>query len=455
MMNSDGTKAIGVSRRRFLSGAIGAVAGAAILPRAARAADGDLRLAGIGIGGVGFGQLQACDEVGFEIVALCDVDDDYAKKAYDRWPDARKYRDFREMLDDEDDRIDAVYIGTPDHTHAVACVDALARGKHVCCVKPLTLTIDEARVVAKAAREAADVATQVTASPNSTEDGCRTCELIWAGAIGEVREAHVWSNRPLWPQGMERPPGEDEVPDTLDWDLWIGPAPMRPYKAQWPQDHLALQQLHNKPRRDIYHPWNFRGWWDFGTGALGDMGCHYLNIPKRVLKLGHPTSIQATASKVLPETAPLASIVAWDFPEREGMAPVRVVWYDGGLRPPAPAELGGEALSAEGTLYIGDKGKMLGSRILTEDREERFADTERTLERRSGTWGEWMEACQGGQEAACSFEWAGPLAELVLLGNIAIRTGQQLEWDGEDVRFTNNDRANEYLSYEYRDGWSL
>jgi predicted dehydrogenase len=453
-MNSDGTKAIGVSRRRFLSGAVGAVAGAAILPRAARAADDRLRLAGIGIGGVGFGQLQACDEVGFEIVALCDVDDEYAKKAYDRWPDARKYRDFREMLDDEDDRIDAVYIGTPDHTHAVACVDALERGKHVCCVKPLTLTIDEARVVAKAAREA-DVATQVTASPNSTEDGCRTSELIWAGAIGEVREAHVWSNRPLWPQGMERPPGEDDVPETLDWDLWIGPAPMRPYKAQWPEDHLALRQLHSEPRRDIYHPWNFRGWWDFGTGALGDMGCHYLNIPKRALKLGHPTGIQATASKVLPETAPLASIVAWDFPEREGMAPVRVVWYDGGLRPPAPSELGGEALPGEGTLYIGDKGKMLGSRILTEDREERFADTERTLERRSGTWGEWMEACKGGQEAACSFEWAGPLAELVLLGNIAIRTGRQLEWDGEEMEFTNHEAANDYLGYEYRDGWSL
>ncbi|MFQ6130765.1 MAG: Gfo/Idh/MocA family protein [Armatimonadota bacterium] len=448
------------SRRRFLGGAA-TVAAAAILPRSvlraqAQPAPNDRpSLAGIGVGGVGHGQLQACEKVGFNIVALCDVDDVYAKRTYDRWPNARKYRDFREMLNAEGDKIDAVYVGTPDHTHAVAVVPALKRRKHVCCVKPLTRTIHEARMVVQAAREAG-VATQVTASPNSTEPGCRTCELIWAGAIGNVREAHVWSNRPLWPQGMERPPGQDEVPPTLDWDLWIGPAPMRPFKAEWPDDHLALKQLYNRPRKAVYHPWNFRGWWDFGTGALGDMGCHYLNVPKRALKLGHPASIHATSTRVLPETAPLASMVTYDFPARQDMAPVRVVWYDGGLKPPRPRELPADRpLPGEGVIYIGDEGTMLGTQILSERRAKQFADTPKTLPRRAGVWGEWFEACGGGEAASCLFDWAGPLTELVLLGNIAIRTGKRLEWDGENMRFTNDEDANKYLKEQYREGWAL
>jgi predicted dehydrogenase len=457
-----------LSRRQFLQGAAAAWAGVGAglraspllaVPRHVLGGQRDTapsekpNLAGIGVGGVGFGQLQECERVGFNIVALCDVDDEYAKKAYDRWPQARQYRDFREMLEAEEDKIDAVYVGTPDHTHAVATVAALRKGKHVCCVKPLTRTIHESRVVAQTARDAG-VATQVTASPNSTEEGCRTCELIWAGAIGPVREVHVWSNRPLWPQGMARPEGQDEIPATLAWDLWIGPRPMRPFKAAWPSDHLALQQLFNQPGRAVYHPWNFRGWWDFGTGALGDMGCHHLNIPKRALKLGHPTSVHATSTKVLPETAPLASIVTWDFPAREEMPPVRVVWYDGGLRPPQPRELD-QPLSAEGLLYVGDEGKMLGTWILEEKRAQQFAATPQTLPRRPGIWEEWIQACRGGEPASCNFDWAGPLTELVLLGNIALRTGRLLAWDGANRRVTNFEEANRYVQEEYHNGWTL
>ena len=258
-------------------------------------------LAGVGVGGVGFGQLQGCAEAGFHIVALCDVDDRYAKKAFDQWPQARRYRDYREMLQAEGDKIDAVYCGTPDHTHALVTLAALRRKKHVCCVKPLTRTIHEGRVVLEASRKAG-VATQVTAAPNTSDEACRTCELIWAGAIGAVREVHIWTDRPVWPQGMLRPQGADPVPLELDWKLWLGPCRERPFKGDWPAGDTALQQVRAAWQKAVYHPFNFRGWWDFGTGALGDMGCHYLNTPFRAPRLVHPTSVQATATKVFAET---------------------------------------------------------------------------------------------------------------------------------------------------------
>jgi predicted dehydrogenase len=413
-----------------------------------------IALAGVGVGGVGFGQLQACEKAGFQIAVLCDVDDAYAKKAHNRWPKARRYRDFREMLQAEGDKIDAVYCGTPDHTHAVISVAALRRKKHVCCVKPLTRTVHECRAVVAAAREA-KVATQVTASPNTSNAACRTCELIWAGAIGPVREVHVWSNRPLWPQGMDRPPGEDPVPATLDWDLWIGPAPMRPFKNVWPEGSLEIKQVAARASKGVYHPWNFRGWWDFGTGALGDMGCHHLNTPFRALKLKHPVSVSASSTRVLPETAPLGSIVTYEFPAREGMPPVRIVWYDGGLKPPYFAELEGRPMPAEGTLYVGDEGKMLESTVLPAARAKKFEGVPKTLPRRAGTWGEWFEACRGGEPAGCNFDWAGPLTEFVLLGNIAIRTGKFLAWNGPEGKFTNDAAANKFLQEQYRAGWTL
>jgi predicted dehydrogenase len=421
-----------------------------------------VRLAGVGVGGVGFGQLQECEQAGFQIAALCDVDDAYAKKAFDRWPQARRYRDFREMLAAEDDRIDAVYCGTPDHTHALIAMAALRRKKHVCCVKPLTRTVHEGRVLRQAAREAG-VATQMTAAPNTGEDACRTCEYIEAGLLGGVREVHIWSNRPVWPQGMNRPPGQDAVPSTLDWNLWLGPAPARPFKAVWPDGHHALTQLKAsvdwvKQYNGVYHPFNFRGWWDFGTGALGDMGCHHFNTVFRALQLDHPRWISATSTKVMAETAPLASIVTYEFGERQGMPPVRIIWYDGGLQPPRP--LGYDAaMPEEGTIYIGAEGQLLysweGIKLFPKSREKAASQIRKTLPRRPGTWKEWFDACTGGEPAGCHFDWAVPLTELVLLGNIAIRTGKRLQWDTAQMRFTNDEPGNQFLNEPYHNGWSL
>lgn len=452
----------GLSRRQLIRGAAASLAAVSIVPRhvlggaGSTPPSGKPNLAGIGVGGVGHGQLQGCERAGFNIVALCDVDDVYAKRSYDKWPQARRYRHYREMLDAESDKIEAVYIGTPDHLHAVITMAALRKKKHICCVKPLTRTIHECRTVVKAAQEAG-VATQVTSSPNTSEAACRTCELIAAGAIGPVREVHIWSNRPLWPQGMTRPAGEDEVPSTFDWDLWLGPAQLRPFVAEWPEGHYAMAQVNaGRPRPAVYHPWNFRGWWAFGTGALGDMGCHHLNTPFRALKLTYPTAVHATASKVFEETAPLASIVTYDFPARGEMPPVRVVWYDGGLQPPCPKEMEGRPLPpGGGELYVGDEGLMLRNNVIPESRGKKFQDVPKTLPRRSGTWGEWMEACTGGQPAGCPFDWAGLTTEFVLLGNIAIRAGKRLEWDAENMRFTNVEEANKYVQEPYRDGWTL
>ena len=453
-----------LSRRRFLGFAAAAWATTNIVPARVLGADGQtppsgrLSLAGVGVGGVGFPQLQDFEKAGFNIVALCDVDDVYAKKAFDKWPQARRYRDYREMLRAEGDKIDAVHVATPDHTHALVTLAVLRRGKHVCCVKPLTRTIHESRVIVEAARKAG-VATQVTAQPNTSETACRTCELIQAGAIGAVREVHVWSNRPLWPQGMQRPPGEDAVPDTFDWKMWLGPAPQRPFKDKWPDGSYALDQVKAAGKKGpsvkaVYHPWNFRGWWDFGTGALGDMGCHYLNTPFRALKLAHPTRVQASATQVFAETAPLAAVVTYDFPARGEMPPLRLIWYDGGLKPPALGDFEGRPPDG-GALYIGDEGKMLGTTVLPGSRATKFESLPKTLPRRGGTWAEWFEACKGGEPAGCNFNWAGPLTETVLLGNIAIRTGKRLEWDAAQMKFTNDEPANDLVKESYQNGWSL
>jgi predicted dehydrogenase len=457
-----------ISRRAFLARSAASAAAFTIIPSRLVGADGSrspnsrLALAGVGVGGVGFGQLQECADAGFQIVALCDVDDAYAKKAYDHWPQARRYRDFREMLAAEGDRIDAVYCGTPDHTHALIVLAALRRRKHVCCVKPLTRTVHELRLVVKAAREAG-VATQVTAAANTSETACRACEWIASGTLGDVRELHAWSNRPVWPQGMTRPPGEDPVPKDLDWKLWLGPAALRPFKRNWPADSPALTQMNlkewNPGIQAVYHPFNFRGWWDFGTGALGDMGCHHFNTPFRALQLGSPARVYASATRVFAESAPLASIVTYDFPARDAHPPLRAVWYDGGLRPATPRHLEGWPLPDEGTLYVGEKGALLhtwaGLKVFPEAMGKRLETVPRTLPRRRGTWGEWAEACRGGEPAGCNFSWAEPLTEIVLLGNIAIRTGKLLEWDAAQGNFTNSPDANRQLHDDYQNGWSL
>jgi len=406
-----------------------------------------LNIAGIGIGGRGEGDL---DEVGSEnIVALCDVDEAYAGRVFAKYPKARKWRDFRTMLDEQKD-IDAVVIATPDHTHAVIAMAAIRRGKHVYCEKPLAHSIWECRQLAEAAREAG-VATQLGNQGQATETNRLVSEILWDGAIGAVREVHAWCNRPISARGIERPKDTPQVPATLNWDLWLGPARYRPY-------HPA------------YLPFHWRSWWDFGTGVLGDIGCHQLDPVFRALRLGYPTTVEACSSNmdegaaVKEETAPKASIVRFEFPAREGFPPLTLTWYDGGLMPQRPAELeeGRKFGEADDNLFIGDKGKMLGYRLIPEARMREYGKPPQRIERSPGHHKEWLIACKGGPAARANFDWAGPLTEVVLYGNIALRMekqlyekGLKLHCDGPNMRITNLPEANKYIRDEYRHGWAL
>jgi predicted dehydrogenase len=431
----------GISRRDFMA----AAAALTIVPSGVLGRNGNvppsrkLNIAGVGVGGMGGGYIQSVSSE--NIVALCDVDEKYAANTYKRYPRAKIYRDFRKMLEKEKD-IDAVVIGTPDHTHAVIASMAIKMGKHVYCAKPLTRTIYEARMLTQAARKA-KVCTQMSVQSDASEAQRILCEWIWDGAIGPVREVHVWSNRPIWPQGIERPKDTPQVPEGLDWDMWLGPAPLRPY-------HPA------------YVPFKWRGWWDFGTGALGDMGCHTLAHISRALKLGHPASVHASSTKLFPETAPTASMVHYDFPAREGMPPVKLTWYDGGLKPSRPEGLAdSQKLGEEGLIFIGEQAAMLcgftgeSPLLIPETRMKQYNPPPKTLPRSIGHYEEWIEACKGGKPAGCNFDIGGPLTEIILLGNIAIRTGEKLSWDGENMKITNVPEANNYLHYEYRGDWTL
>lgn len=451
----------GLSRRDLLPGAASTVAAFTIVPRhvlggTGRQAPSDtLNIAGVGVGGMGAGYISSCESE--NIAVLCDVDDVYAGPTFLKYPQASRYRDYRKMLEKEKG-IDAVVIGTPDHTHAVIAMAAMKMGKHVYCAKPMTRTIHEARLLAKTARDT-KVATQMSVQSCASDGACATAEWVQAGAIGAVREVHVWSNRPIWPQGARRPKDTPAVPSDLDWDVWLGPAPQRPY-------HPA------------YHPWIWRGWWDFGTGAMGDMGCHTLHVIVRALNLKHPASVHATTAAVirgrrgrereskprpanLSETAPHASIITWSFPARGEAPPVRVTWYDGGLQPPRPPELEPErALGSGSIIFVGDKGTILskftgGPALLPEKRNLEYQPPEKTIPRSIGHYDEWIAACKGGEPAKCEFGFGDLLTEIVLLGNLAVRTGRLLYWDPENMRITNDEDANRFISEPYREGWSL
>jgi predicted dehydrogenase len=444
-----------LSRRHFLRTAV-AVAPFLVVPRHVLGGAGQispnskLHIAGVGVGGQGGSDIQSVSSE--SIVALCDVDWQNASELFNKFPDAKRYHDFREMLDQEKG-IDAVVVGTPDHAHAVVTMAALKRGKHVFCEKPLTRTIREARLVAGAARER-QLATQMGNQGMAFEGNRLITEWIEAGAIGAVREAHVWSDRPTrkgkwpgwWPQGIERPKETPPVPESLQWDLWLGPAPWRPY-------HPA------------YAHFRWRGWWDFGSGGLGDMGIHNLAPVFSSLRLGAPASVQASSTPVFPDSLPVASVVHYEFPARGPLAPVTVHWYDGGMMPPRPAELeADEELDREdGILFIGDQGKMLVEgwggrrpRLLPQKRQEEFTRPPKTLPRSVGHYQEWIQACKGGPTPRSHFGFAGPLTEAVLLGTVCVRVGgQRLLWDSENLRITNVPEANNLLHYEYRSGWSL
>ncbi len=463
-----------LSRREFMGGMAMAAAAFQVVPGSVLGLNGatppgeKLNIAGIGVGGQGGSDINQMKSE--NIVALCDVDWAHAAGTFRQFPKAKQYKDYRKMLEEVKD-IDAVVVATPDHMHAFASMMAIKLGKHVYCEKPLTHSVWEARQVAQAAREH-KVATQMGNQGQASEEPRRLCELVWNGAIGPVREAHIWTDRPsqglfneYWPQGVDRPKDTPPVPATLDWDQWLGPAPERPY-------HPA------------YLPFKWRGWWDFGTGALGDIGCHAIDPVFRALKLGAPLSVQASSSRVNKETYPLASMVTYYFPARTAevqannyhvkgqtgpgaggveMPPVKVVWYDGGLRPPRPVDLPeGATMGDNGRMLVGDKGFLLGNRVFPESRRSESEAPPRSIPRSTGHYQEWIEASKSGKPAGSNFDWAGPLAEAVLLGNVALRvelrkelTTAKLLWDGPNLRVTNIEEANQFLRRQYRQGWSL
>lgn len=437
-----------ISRRRFIGRSSSALAAFTIVPRhvlgrGETPPSDKLNIAGVGIGGRGFGDLQAVSKE--NIVALCDVDERYAAGAFRQWPEAKRYSDFRKMLETEKG-IDAVVIATPDHTHAVVAMMALRLGKHVYCEKPLTHSVYEARKLGEAAKEA-KVATQMGNQGQASEEARVVAEMILDGAIGTVREVHAWSNRvpDISERGIPRPKDTPPVPEWLDWELWVGPAPMRPYHPS-------------------YHPFSWRGWWDFGTGVLGDIGCHELSTIFKTLKLGHPKTIEACSTnwqkpkEIRDETAPLASIVRYRFEASEHHGPLTISWYDGGMKPPRPEELdpGVPFGVGDGILYVGDKGVMLGSKLFPESRRREYGKPPRTLPRSPGHHEEWLIAAKGGPPAGSNFvDHAAHLAEVVLLGNIAIRANEKLEWDPVAMRFPNCPQADAYVNPPYRAGWTL
>jgi predicted dehydrogenase len=413
-----------------------------------------VNVAGIGAGGMGGGDIATVARLGANIVALCDVDEARAAGSFKAFPAARKYKDFRELIDREANNIDAVTVGTPDHVHAVAAMAAIRAGKHVYCQKPMTHTLRECRELTTAARSAG-VATQMGNQGHATEGARLTNEWIQAGVIGEVREVHVWSDRAgrLWKQGVGRPSETPPIPSTLDWNLWLGPIQERPY-------HPA------------YVPANWRGWWDFGTGALGDMGCHIIDHPVWSLKLGMPTVVESRTTldgtllddgKRNFETYPIAAIIHYEFPARGDLPPVRMTWYDGGLMPPTPPEMPqGGRLNDNGVLYVGSKGKMYHSshggmpQLLPAELHEEAAKVPKTMPRSPGHYQEWVLACKGGPRPVSNFDYAGPLTEIVLLGVLALRApGVRLEWDAENLKVKNAPELDPFVHVEYRKGWTL
>ena len=442
------------SRRVFLGKSAAAAVSLTIVPRRILGGPGNippsekLNIAGIGVGGQGSWDL---DNVSSEnIVALCDVDWKQAADTFKRYPNAAKYRDFRKMLEKEKN-IDAVVVATPDHTHAVATMMAIKTGKHVYCEKPLTRTVYEARAIAKAAREA-KVATQMGNQGMAFEGNRLINEWLSDGAIGQVREVHAWSDRPthngnlFWAQGVDRPTDTPPVPSTLDWVLWLGPAPYRPY-------HPA------------YVPFKWRGWWDFGSGGLGDMGIHNLAPVFSALKLTAPARVHSSSTLFNNETLPLASTVHYEFPARGDMPPVKLHWYDGGMLPPRPDELedSRELSREDGLIFVGDKGKMYvegwggnSPRLIPEAKMKAYKRPPKTLPRSIGHHKEWIQACKTGSSTCSNFDFAGPLTEAVLLGTVSVRMGgRKLIWDSSNLKVTNVPEANEYLHYQYRDGWAL
>lgn len=410
-----------------------------------------LNIASVGCGGMGFSDLRSVSTE--NIVALCDVDHGFAGRAFEAFPKAARYTDFREMLDKQKD-IDAVMIGTPDHTHAVISIAAMSAGKHVYCQKPLTHDIREARRVAAVARETG-VVTQMGIQRHANEGPRLVVEWIRDGLIGDVTEVDAWCSLSYYPFGHagwstrwpRRPKETPPLPDGLAWDLWLGPAAHRPY-------HRA------------YHPSTWRAWWDFGTGMMGDRGVHTLDSVMWALDLGAPSAIDATSMGSNPDTHPLSAIVTFQFPARGPLPPVKVNWYEG-TRPPRPPELEDGRMfggNEGGILFKGTKGLLMTNytaespRLIPESAMQAARDRlpAKTLPRvPGGHYQQWVRACKGADTTEADFDYAARLTEICLLGNVAKRMDTRIHWDAETMQVTNLDDANAHIQAPYREGWSL
>ncbi|MCK7558760.1 Gfo/Idh/MocA family oxidoreductase [Chitinophaga sedimenti] len=475
MLQEKTTKENHVSRRSFLRNGAAAAAGFMIVPRHVLGGKGytapsdRLRVAGIGVGGKGQSDLAEIAKGPADVVYLCDVDDRRAAASVKAFPKAKYYKDFREMLDKEHKNIDAVTVSTPDHNHAIQALAAMQLGKHVYVQKPLTHDIYEARVLTEAAKKY-KVVTQM-GNQGASGDGVRQLmEWYNAGLIGEVTEVNCWTNRPVWPQGIPWSANKGLIPKELDWDLWLGTAPYKEYV-----DKLV--------------PFNWRGWWDYGTGALGDMGCHIIEPPFRILDLGYPTEVECSVGSVyvdefkrgyFPESCPPSS-VRLKFNGKNGK-PIFMNWIDGGLKPARPEELGpnepmGDKDGTSGVIFVGTKGKMMCGTYgmyptLLPTSRTKEVNVPQTIARvPEGHYVQWVNACIAGygkKQLSSPFEIAGPLTETVLMGNLAIRSfdykdadgkfpgrGIKLLWDGPNMKITNFEPANQFVKREYRSGWKL
>lgn len=443
----------GFSRRHFFVGSLFAgvvpAAGfgsAASLSRLGyKSPNEKLNIAAIGAGGKGFTDIQGCATE--NIVAFADPDDARAARTFKAFPNVPKYKDFRQMLDKHRE-IDAVTVSTPDHMHGTASMWAMARGKHVYCQKPLTRTVWEAGELAKASVKYR-VATQMGNQGYSNEGARQCCEIVWSGDIGNVTEVHAWTNRPLkyWPQGPEVVPKEAPVPPTLDWDVWLGIAENRPFSPS-------------------YAPHHWRGFPDFGCGAIGDMACHILGTPNMALNLGAPVSVECVKQEGKSEyTFPLKTVIRFDFPARGSMPPLKLYWYDGSVtRPTIPGvsdelQLGDKDVN--GSLFIGDKGMVTTgcygerTRLVPDEKMKEYKMPPPLLTRSPGHYRDWIRAAKGGEPSCSNFTVAGPFVQWMLLGVIAMRYEGKLEWDAARMRFTNNSEANKYLKPTFRKGWKF
>jgi predicted dehydrogenase len=450
-----------INRRRFLAATTASVATFQLLPRhllrgAQRlGANEKLNVAGIGIGGQGGSDIDAVAKEGHNLVALCDVDEKYAAKKFAQYPNARQFKDYRVMLDKMHREIDAVIIGTPDHLHAVIAMEAMKHHKHVYCEKPLTHTVHEARELIKAANKY-KVVTQLGNQGHSFASIRRLCEWVWAGAIGPVHTVHAACDafKEVYCQlrNLDKLNQHYDVPPGLDYDLWIGPVPFRPYTPFWV-------------------PWNWRGWMPFGTGTIGDWFCHVIDPSFWALDLDAPTTIQAEVTGYDPATQgltyPPASKVTFEFPARGPRGPVKLVWYDGNNSMPRPKDFApDDKVPGTGAILFGDKGMIMhgshgagGCRLLPEGVMEQYSGKNalpETLTRVKNHAWDWIEAIRNGRAAGSNFGYGGRLTQVALLGAIAIRfPGQTLNWDTQKARFTNHEPANAYINPAYRKGWSL